>query len=321
MMTSEAPLVRQRPHGILIADDEAEVRDVLHDKLRQEGFSVWLAADGQEAVDLYRTHRETIDVALLDVCMPGLDGPRTLVALQQLTPQIRCCFMSGYLGNHIEKDLCGVGAARVFAKPFRLDEVANVLRQLACCGNVNLGRQRPCSDADRAERPSAIAQGPIINMVPKVRMSAPWEAKLGRRKPMEQINTLNSLYARRGIDADGVDPQEPVVVTRSQPASTRVGEHPLAVHTALPGDLWMVDHNGATVLRCRCLAVSATQMRLCVPAGYGVAVGQRYELSARDPGEQLFPSLRAIVTRWVTVMRTLEHDRTRIRADRRSRRR
>ena len=113
---------------------------MLHDKLRQEGFSVWLAADGQEALDLYRTHRETIDVALLDVCMPGLDGPRTLVALQQLTPQIRCCFMSGYLGNHIEKDLCGAGAARVFAKPFRLDEVANVLGQLARCGNVSLGQ-------------------------------------------------------------------------------------------------------------------------------------------------------------------------------------
>jgi hypothetical protein len=78
----------------------------------------------------------------------------------------------------------------------------------------------------------------------------------------------------------------------------------LAVHTALPGDLWMVDHSGATVLRCRCLAVSATRMRLCVPAGYGVAVGQRYELSARHPGEHLFSSLRAIVTLWVTVVQT-----------------
>jgi hypothetical protein len=155
---------------------------------------------------------------------------------------------------------------------------------------------------DRAEMPNAIVQSPIINMAPKARMSGPWETKLGKWKPMEHINTLNSLYALRGIKADGIDPQEPVVLARSQPASTRVGEHPLAVHTALPGGLWMVDHNGATVLRCRCLAVSATWMWLCVPAGYGVAVGQRYELSARDPGEQLFPSLHAIVTLWVTVV-------------------
>jgi len=136
-MLSAEILATSRPRGVLIADDEADVRDVLHDKLRQEGFSVWLAADGQEALDLYRTHRETIDVALLDVCMPGLDGPRTLAALQEITPQVRCCFMSGYLGDHVEKDLCGLGAVRVFAKPFRLDEVANVLGYLARHGNVS----------------------------------------------------------------------------------------------------------------------------------------------------------------------------------------
>ena len=139
MITTKPPLALPRPYGVLIADDEEDVRDVLHDRLRKEGFSVWLATDGREALDLYRDHHQKIDVALLDVCMPGLDGPQTLAALQQLAPQIRCCFMSGYLGNHIEKDLCGAGAARVFAKPFRLDEVANVLGQLARCGNVSLG--------------------------------------------------------------------------------------------------------------------------------------------------------------------------------------
>jgi CheY-like chemotaxis protein len=131
MMTSETPLVRPRPHGVLIADDDADVRDVLHDKLRQEGFSVWLAADGQEALELYRNHCETIDVALLDVRMPGLDGPQTLVALQGITPQVRCCFMSGYLGVHSERKLRDLGAATVFAKPFRLDEVTRVLEELA----------------------------------------------------------------------------------------------------------------------------------------------------------------------------------------------
>ncbi len=141
-------LATPRPHGVLIADDEADVRDVLHDKLRREGFSVWLAADGQEALDLYRTHRENIDVVLLDVCMPGLDGPRTLAALQEITPQVRCCFMSGYLSDHFEKDLRGLGAAKVFAKPFQLDEVVNVLGYLARHGNVRpwppeAGQQRP----------------------------------------------------------------------------------------------------------------------------------------------------------------------------------
>lgn len=107
------------------------MREVLHDKLRQEGFSVWLAADGQEALDLYRNHCDTIDVVLLDVRMPGLDGPQTLAALQEITPQVRCCFMSGYLGSYTEESLRDLGAAEFFAKPFRLAEVAHVLGELA----------------------------------------------------------------------------------------------------------------------------------------------------------------------------------------------
>ncbi len=113
------------------------MRDVLNDKLQQEGFSVWLAADGQEALELYRHHCETIDVVLLDVRMPGLDGPQTLAALRKITPQIRCCFMSGYLGNYSEAKLRDLGAATVFAKPFRLAEVAQVLENLARNGDVS----------------------------------------------------------------------------------------------------------------------------------------------------------------------------------------
>lgn len=131
MIASKTLPVSSRPHGVLIVDDEEDVRSVLHDRLRKEGFSVWLAADGREALDLYRANHETIDVALLDLCMPNLDGPQTLAALQEITPQVRCCFMSGYLGDHSEKDLRDLGAAKIFAKPFQLDEVAHVVEELA----------------------------------------------------------------------------------------------------------------------------------------------------------------------------------------------
>lgn len=120
-----------RKCGVLIADDEPAIRDVLRFGLQQEGFSVWLAADGQEALDLYRGHCETIDVVLLDVRMPVLDGPATLVALQELSPQIPCCFMSGYFGHYTEEGLRHFGARAVLMKPFRLPEVTRVVRQLA----------------------------------------------------------------------------------------------------------------------------------------------------------------------------------------------
>ncbi len=89
-----------------------------------------------------------------------------------------------------------------------------------------------------------------------------------------------------------------------QPLAANPGERRPGPDSALAGDLWMIDHAGSTVLRCRCLEASATGMRLCVPAGYGVAVGQRYELRGRVPGEHPPAVLRAIVASWVTVVQT-----------------
>ena len=136
-MLNNALLVRGRGRGVLVVDDDPEVREAVKEGLRLHGFAVWLAADGQEALDLYRYHCETIDVALVDVCMPGLDGPRTLAALQVLSPKIRCCFMTGYLGTYTEQGLRRLGADAVFMKPFLLSEVAEVLRTVARPANVS----------------------------------------------------------------------------------------------------------------------------------------------------------------------------------------
>jgi hypothetical protein len=72
-------------------------------------------------------------------------------------------------------------------------------------------------------------------------------------------------------------------------------------------DLWMVDHCGSTVLRCRCLDVSKNGMRLRVPLGYGVSEGQRYELRSHLPGASHGTSMGLIGSRWATVVRTHLH--------------
>src|SRR4051812_24357350 len=113
--TSRGP---PRKRGILVVDDEEGVRGVLDEAMRRRGFAVWLAAQGQEALDLYRQHGQAIDVVLLDVRMPGLDGPHTLAALQEINPRIRCCFMSGDLGSYAEWQLYNLGAAALIRKPF-----------------------------------------------------------------------------------------------------------------------------------------------------------------------------------------------------------
>jgi CheY-like chemotaxis protein len=103
---------------ILVVEDEAAILTMLDVALRHYGFGVRLAASGQEAVELYGQHHESIAVALLDVQMPGLDGPSTLAALKRINPEVRCCFMSGHTGKYAAEELLAMGAAHVFLKPF-----------------------------------------------------------------------------------------------------------------------------------------------------------------------------------------------------------
>jgi anti-anti-sigma factor len=119
------------PPGVLVVDDETAVLCVLAARLRLEGYKVWLAGHGQQAIELYQRHREAIAVVLLDVLMPKLDGPRTLTALQKLCPTVRCCFMTGNLTPSTEEALLQTGAVRVFRKPFAFTEVIDLLDQLA----------------------------------------------------------------------------------------------------------------------------------------------------------------------------------------------
>ncbi len=62
--------------------------------------------------------------------MPDMDGPKTLAALQCIDPAVVCCFMTGYAGEHTPESLLGLGAVRLFDKPFRIDEMAQALWQI-----------------------------------------------------------------------------------------------------------------------------------------------------------------------------------------------
>jgi CheY-like chemotaxis protein len=118
---------RDKP-GVLAVDDNHMVRIMVQLGLKRNGFDVWLASGGREAIRLYREHRDSIAVVLLDVHMPGLDGPQTLEALRALNPEVLACFMSGDANAYEPEGLRQRGAACVIAKPFQLEDLANVLR-------------------------------------------------------------------------------------------------------------------------------------------------------------------------------------------------
>ena len=120
------------PPGVLVADDDENIRFLLRLALRQAGFNPLVAADGREAVAMFLRHRNEVRAVLLDVNMPGLDGPGALAQIRQIAPQVRCCFMTGHAAHYGADNLLALGAARVFDKPFDLDDLIETLGEL--CG-------------------------------------------------------------------------------------------------------------------------------------------------------------------------------------------
>jgi CheY-like chemotaxis protein len=106
-----------RPVGVIIVEDGRVLRKATERGLVDRGFAVWGAGSGQEGVSVYRTYEDQIDVVLMDVHMPVLDGPQTLYLLRKINPSIRCCFMTGDLRESTLKSLLDHRPLQVFGKP------------------------------------------------------------------------------------------------------------------------------------------------------------------------------------------------------------
>lgn len=116
---------------VLVVDDSRAVRLFLTALLPRFGFRVRAAADGQDALRVYRRHGADIDLVLMDVQMPGLDGPQTLAALRALNPSVRCCLMSADPGDYSPEQLLALGAMAFLEKPFPTP--AGLARMLWAC--------------------------------------------------------------------------------------------------------------------------------------------------------------------------------------------
>jgi two-component system, OmpR family, response regulator len=86
-------------------------------------------------VEVYRSHRDRIDLVLLDVQMSPWDGPRTLAELRRINPNVRVAFMSGSTDVYSAGELLALGPVRVFPKPFpSVVRLADELRALVAAG-------------------------------------------------------------------------------------------------------------------------------------------------------------------------------------------
>jgi len=113
---------------VLLVDDEETIRTLGARMLASLGFTVLTAADGQEALAVYREHRGEIEVVVLDLTMPHMDGEEAFRELRLIDPEVRVVMSSGYTESDITARFAGKGLVGFVQKPYSLAKLAEQLQ-------------------------------------------------------------------------------------------------------------------------------------------------------------------------------------------------
>ena len=115
---------------ILIADDEAAIRNVAKGMLEWAGFTVLTAANGREALSIFQQHTDEIVCVIMDLTMPLLDGEAAFRELRQVRGDVRVIMTSGYNEPEVTQRFAGKGLAGFIQKPFTADALAAKVRDV-----------------------------------------------------------------------------------------------------------------------------------------------------------------------------------------------
>ncbi|MGA2853237.1 MAG: ATP-binding protein, partial [Verrucomicrobiota bacterium] len=124
----------QLPRGhdelVLLADDEAPIRELAQHILECFGYRVLLAINGADAVRLYTINQDEIAVVIIDMAMPVKDGPATVAALQAINPKVKIVGASGLEMKDAAAMAFRHGCGRFVSKPFTAETLLQTLRAI-----------------------------------------------------------------------------------------------------------------------------------------------------------------------------------------------
>ena len=116
--------------AVLVVDDEDMVRTVTREMLESLGYTVFTAANGGEALELFRAHHDSIDLVILDMVLPRIGGGSTYEALKAIAPRVKILLASGYSVNSHASAMLARGCDGFIQKPCDLRSLSRKVREI-----------------------------------------------------------------------------------------------------------------------------------------------------------------------------------------------
>ncbi len=115
---------------ILFVEDEYLLLKAVRRFLKSFGYSVYVAADGEEAIDVFTRHQDEIALVLSDVGLPKMSGIDVFKKLRSINPQVKVLLASGFFEPDLKQSLKKLGVRGFIQKPYSNDEVLRKLREI-----------------------------------------------------------------------------------------------------------------------------------------------------------------------------------------------
>ena len=125
------PLALSRGEGtLLLVDDEKFILDVGKQMLQSLGYRVYVAGNGKTAVEIYRKNQKDIQMVILDMVMPEMNGVKTFDQLKKLNPDLKVLLASGYSINRDVTELLDRGCRGFIQKPFDIWQLSKKVNDI-----------------------------------------------------------------------------------------------------------------------------------------------------------------------------------------------
>ena len=115
---------------VLLVDDEEAIREVGEELLRDMGYAVLLARDGREAVEVYEKRRDDIDIVILDIVMPNMDGGEAFAKMKAINPGIKVLLWSGSSMHDYASKILQRGCNDFIQKPFSYKDLSRKIKDI-----------------------------------------------------------------------------------------------------------------------------------------------------------------------------------------------